>query len=169
MEYLLLYLCREAVNIPVFANGNIQHLSDVQRCMEEAGVQGVMSAGNAYKDKIHKTRLYRKAHSLIFINAVIEQYELTTFTEGNLHNPALFEGRSPPVWEMAEEYLEVVEKHPPCSLSFIRAHIFKLWHHTYVPSHLILDTDISLETVVTTIYNLHRNEYFYSARAHAAG
>ncbi|KAJ1919206.1 tRNA dihydrouridine synthase [Mycoemilia scoparia] len=89
---------KEAVKVPVIANGNILYFEDIQRCIDATGVDGVMSA------------------------------------ETNLYNPALFSGLNPPVWQMADEYLDICRKIPTKPV-YIRGHLFKLFRQA-LPNHI---------------------------------
>ncbi|KAL8618287.1 hypothetical protein ACOMHN_061132 [Nucella lapillus] len=66
--------------------------------------------------------------------------------EGNLHNPALFHGLAPMIWDMAEEYLQLAEKYP-CPTSYVRGHLFKLFHHALHIHRDIRDLVASVRTI----------------------
>ena len=112
------------MSIPVFANGNIRFLDDVKKCLDEIKVEGVMSAG---KDNT----LYSVVHTLLSLSLSLSldsSFLIPFYPEGILFNPGLFHGEQLTCWSAVDEYLMWVKLYPP-SISIIRGHLFKLWHH----------------------------------------
>lgn len=100
---------RNALDIPVVANGNILYHDDIDACIAATGVDGVMSAG---KSSCILSRL-PLMHSCI--------------VEGHLYNPALFQSNHfHRISMLAQEYLQICQQ-VPTPVGYIRGHLFKLY------------------------------------------
>ena len=91
---------KEAVSVPVFANGNILTHGDIARCLTETGADGVMSA----EGQLYNVALFTPSPTLS--------------TTGGLH---------PPHADLALEYLDIVSgQKTPTPPSGIKGHLFKV-------------------------------------------
>ncbi|KAK6128696.1 hypothetical protein DH2020_037546 [Rehmannia glutinosa] len=96
---------RDAVRIPVLANGNIRHVEDAWQCIEETGVEGVLSAETLLENPALFAG-YRTAEWVLGHEEICK--------DGNLDQA-----------ELLVEYLQFCEKYP-VPWRMIRSHVHKL-------------------------------------------
>ncbi|OVA15886.1 tRNA-dihydrouridine synthase [Macleaya cordata] len=96
---------KEALRIPVLANGNIRHMDDVRSCLEETGVDGVLSA-----------------ESLLENPALFAGFRTAEWIEGeeeSNRDGGLDQG------DLLVEYLKLCEKYP-VPWRMIRVHVHRM-------------------------------------------
>ncbi|XP_023534658.1 tRNA-dihydrouridine(16/17) synthase [NAD(P)(+)]-like [Cucurbita pepo subsp. pepo] len=125
---------KNAVRIPVLANGNIRHMEDVYDCLQETGVEGVLSA---------ETLLENPALFAGFRTAEwIEGYEEST-RDGNLDQA-----------DLLVDYLKLCEKYP-VPWRIIRSHVHKLlgdWFKLH--PHIREDFNAQSKLTFEFLYNM---------------
>ncbi|XP_065874818.1 uncharacterized protein [Euphorbia lathyris] len=115
---------KEAVGIPVLANGNIRHMDDIEMCLKETGVDGVLSADSLLQNPA------------LFSGFRTAEWAVGNVREGNLDQV-----------DLLVEYLKLCEKFP-VPWRMIRDHVSKMlgeWLKMYPKLREELDAQSTLD------------------------
>ena len=116
-DWIKIRAVKEAVSVPVFANGNILYHSDIERCLAETGADAVMSA----EGQLYNPALFASASVGVDIDADARD----RLVPGSRR--AFDTGLHLPHADLALEYLDIVQGlKTPTSLSAVKGHLFKL-------------------------------------------
>lgn len=129
---------KNAVRIPVLANGNVRHMDDVQSCLEETGADGVLSA----ESLLENPALFAGFCTAEWVSNSSDRNE-----DGKIDQATLL-----------EEYLKLCEEYP-VPWRMIRAHVHKMlgeWFriHPHVREDFNSQTKITFEYLYNMINRL---------------
>eukprot|EP01062_Namystynia_karyoxenos_P007692 TRINITY_DN12704_c0_g1_i1.p1 TRINITY_DN12704_c0_g1~~TRINITY_DN12704_c0_g1_i1.p1 ORF type:complete len:579 (+),score=198.77 TRINITY_DN12704_c0_g1_i1:80-1816(+) len=109
-DWTKIKLVKEALTVPVFANGGIWWHGDIERCLAETGADAVMCADTLLWDP----RLFSRPARFIVPGRHFYVADPRTRIEGV---------------RLALEYLDICATHPT-QLSHMKSHVFKATHHS---------------------------------------
>ncbi|CAA7266293.1 unnamed protein product [Cyclocybe aegerita] len=108
-DWVKIRAVKKAVSVPVFANGNILYQEDIQRCLDETGCDGVMSA----EGQLYNPALFAGIGRPLEPGVYAMDEEILR--------------RQPRHADLALEYLEIAkELKTATSVSAIKGHLFKI-------------------------------------------
>ncbi|XP_023512932.1 tRNA-dihydrouridine(16/17) synthase [NAD(P)(+)]-like [Cucurbita pepo subsp. pepo] len=125
---------KNALRIPVLANGNIRHMEDVHNCLQETGVEGVLSA---------ETLLENPALFAGFRTAQWTAGCEESSRDGNLDQA-----------DLLVDYLKLCEKYP-VPWRMIRSHVHKLLGDWFkIHPHIREDFNAQSKLTFEFLYNM---------------
>lgn len=125
---------KNAVRIPVLANGNIRHMEDVKNCLQETGVEGVLSA----ETLLENPALFAGFRTADWIEGCEENTR-----DGNLDQA-----------DLLVDYLRLCEKYP-VPWRMIRSHVHKLLGDWFkIHPHIREDFNAQSKLTFEFLYNM---------------